>query len=182
MRVIAGVHKGRVLNNFENASTRPTLDRVKEAIFSKIQFELENAVVLDLFAGTGALGIEALSRGAKFCYFVDSNKIAHNLIKKNVSLLAEQQNSEVLFMQFNVALEKFKQDNIKFDVVLLDPPFRKGLGKIAIKKLIELNLLNKNALIMFECAREEETLLFENLSEPQIKEYGTVKVLYYSLK
>ncbi len=179
MRVIAGKHKGRVLNSFENASTRPTLDRVKESIFSKIQFEVENAVVLDLFAGTGALGLEALSRGAKFCYFVDDNKIAQNLIKKNIMLLCEQENCKLNSSAFNVALEKFKQENVKFDVVLLDPPFKKGLGKVAIEKLTELNLLNKNALIVLECAREEETLQFKNLSEPEIKEYGTVKVLYY---
>ena len=163
MRVIAGKYKSRVLNSFENSSTRPTLDRVKESIFSKIHFDIENAVVLDLFAGTGALGIEALSRGAKFCYFADNNKTAQNLIKKNIMLIGEQHNSKVLCSSYNLALEQLKQDNIKLDVVLLDPPFKKGLGKLAIEKLIQLNLLNENSIIVLECAKEEPNLIFENL-------------------
>ena len=179
MRIIAGKHKGRMLNSFENSLTRPTLDRVKEAIFSKIHFEVADAIVLDLFAGTGALGLEAISRGAKKCFFVDNNKNAQNLIKKNIMLLGEQENCEVLFLQFNAALERFKKENVNFNVVLLDPPFKKGLGKQAIEKLLEFNLLADNALIMFECAKEEETLIFKGLEEPEIKEYGTVKVLYY---
>lgn len=182
MRVIAGQFKGRILNDFENSSTRPTLDRVKESIFSKIQFDVEDAIVLDLFSGTGALGIESLSRGAKHCFFVDNNKTAFNLIKKNISLVNAEQNSTVLFSAFNVALEKFKSDNVKFDVVLLDPPFRKGLGKLAIEKLLQLELLNNNALVVLECAKEEETLIFEQLSTPDVKTYGTVKVAYYAFE
>ena len=89
MRVIAGKYRAKKLNEFTLGSTRPTLDRVKEAIFSSLQFDLINATVLDLFAGTGALGIEAISRGAKQTYFVDNEKKAIEIIKKTAGKMAE---------------------------------------------------------------------------------------------
>ena len=178
MRVIAGKYKSRKLNEFKNPTTRPTLDRVKEGIFSKIQFLVSDATVLDLFSGTGGLGIEALSRGAKQVYFVDNNKIAFNLIKQNLHLLNEDM-QPVLNINFDVALQKFKSENIKFDIVLLDPPFNKGLAHSAIDMILKLGLLNDNATIVYECDATEEIKTFEGLTEPEIKKYGTVKVLYY---
>ena len=178
MRVIAGTFRSRKLNEFKNSSTRPTLDRVKEAIFSKIHTYLDGKVVLDLFSGTGALGIEAISRGAKDVYFVDKNLTAINLIKKNLTMLNQPINN-VFFSSFDLILAKFKKDNLKFDIVLLDPPFNNNLGYKAIEMLLELSLLNEDAIIVYEC---EENLIeksFLGLSECEIKKYGTVKVLYY---
>ena len=179
MRVIAGKYKSRVLKQFKNPLTRPTMDRVKEGIFSKIQMQVNDAKVLDLFSGTGGLGIEAISRGAEEVVFVDKNKQAYNLIKENLHLLGED-SQLVLNVNYELALEKFREQNIKFDIVLLDPPFNKGLAKESISKILSYNLLNEDAIIVYECDATEKEELFENLSEPQVKKYGSVKVLYYT--
>ncbi len=177
MRVIAGKYKSRILKEFDNSGTRPTLDRVKEAIFSKLQFSLENAKVLDLFSGTGALGIEAVSRGAERVVFVDSNKTAYELIKTNLKTLKEEQT--VLFCDSFLALDKLKKENVKFDVVLLDPPFRKGLGERAIKQILKDDLLSDSGIVMFEFGADEPELEFDGLTKESVKKYGTVKVAYY---
>ena len=179
MRVIAGKFKSRILKEFKNPSTRPTLDRVKEAIFSKLHFYVEDAIVLDLFSGTGALGIEALSRGAKEVYFVDKNKIANSLIKENLCSLNSTENSIVLCCDYESALQNFVKNGIKFDIVLLDPPFRQGLGEQAVNKIIEFNLLNENAIIVLECGVDEEIKLHTDIDKVEQKNYGTVKVFYY---
>ena len=179
MRVVAGKFRSRILKEFKNPLTRPTMDRVKEAIFSKIQMQVFDATVLDLFSGTGGLGIEALSRGAKKVIFVDKNLQAYNLIKDNLKSLGEEKQL-VLNLNYEVALKKFKDNVVKFDIVLLDPPFNKGLGKMAIQLLLDYNLLNNDAIIVYECGAQEIEEIFNLLTEPQVKKYGSVKVLYYT--
>jgi 16S rRNA (guanine(966)-N(2))-methyltransferase RsmD len=133
MRIISGKCRGLNLSTLKGDNTRPTLDRVKESVFNILGNKLDELVVLDLFAGSGALGLESLSRGAKFCYFVDSSKEAIDIIKKNVAKCRVEDKSEILNNNFEIALEKFK-DNI-FDLVFLDPPYGKDLGVQAISKL-----------------------------------------------
>lgn len=123
MRVITGTARGKRLKTLEGSEVRPTTDKVKEAIFSIIQFDLAGARVVDLFAGSGQLGIEALSRGAKSCCFVDRSRQAINIIKENVESCGFSRSSAVL----NADAADYLRSCTEFDVALLDPPYSKGL-------------------------------------------------------
>lgn len=172
MRVVAGKYRGKKLKEFELNSTRPTMDRVKESIFNLIQFDVADAVVLDLFSGTGALGIEALSRGAKQVYFVDNNKDAINIINSNLKGI--EGNFKVLNQDYLTFLSNNR--NLKFDIVLLDPPFKQNLGETAIKYLVDNNMISENGIIIFETSADRK---FEMNSEDFTltkKKYGSVAV------
>ena len=104
MRVISGILKGKNIEGYSISGTRPTMDRVKESVFSTIQDSIKNSVVLDLFAGSGQLGIEAISNGSKLCYFIDNNKEATNIIKKNIELLNIKDKSIVLNYDYKKSL------------------------------------------------------------------------------
>ena len=171
MRIVAGKYRGKKLKEFELSSTKPTLDRVKESIFNLIQFEVLNAVVLDLFSGTGALGIEAISRGAKKTYLVDSNKNAINLIQENLKGVVGD-----YVVEHKDYKEFLRSTKEKFDIVLLDPPYNTDFGIISIKTLIDNDMLSENAVIIFETSDDKELVFdFENF-EIKRKKYGTVAV------
>ena len=171
MRVVSGKYKGRKLKEFNLNTTKPTLDKVKEAIFDMIQFDVVDSVVLDLFSGTGALGIEAISRGAKKTYLIDNNIQAIKIIKENLKGVTE----DYSVINQN-GLEFLKSNNEKFDIVLLDPPYQTDLGLKAIEILINENKLNNNAIIVFETSND----LNIELNYPSFKiikkKYGTVAV------
>ena len=171
MRIISGKYRGKKLKEFDLVSTRPTIDRVKEAIFNLIQFDVVDAVVLDLFSGTGSLGIEAISRGAKKTYLVDNNNKAIKIIKDNLSGIegdfVVEQKDYVDFL--NTTKEKF-------DIVLLDPPYKTDFGLNAIEILICKNLLNENAIIIFETSEEKQVNLNLDGFDIKKKKYGTVSV------
>ena len=171
MRVVSGKYRGKKLKEFELSSTKPTLDRVKESIFNLIQFEVLDAVVLDLFSGTGALGIEAISRGAKKTYLIDSNSNAIKLIKENLKGI----DGEYIVEQKDYS-EFLKSTKEKFDIVLLDPPYNTDFGINSIKTLVNNDLLSENAIIIFETSEDKEIVFdFENF-EIKKKKYGTVAV------
>ena len=121
MRIISGKARGTKLYTLEGTNTRPTLDRVKESIFNIIQGNIENATVLDLFAGSGAIGLEMLSRGAKKAVLCDNSKEAVGIIKKNIEKTHSQEKAEIYNSDFETCLEKIK--NQKFDIIYLDPPY-----------------------------------------------------------
>ena len=147
MRIISGKHRGRKLVTLEGMDvTRPTSDRVKEALFNILNNKILDANVLDMFAGSGALGLEAISRGAKQCVFIDSSSKAVNVIKKNIALCKEEAISQVINLDFKLALEKVK--NIKFDVVFIDPPYLKDIEVSALTFVSEL--LNEDAIVIVE--------------------------------
>lgn len=129
MRVITGTARGRVLKTLEGDDVRPTTDRVKEAIFSIIQFEIEGRQVLDMFAGSGQLGIEALSRGAAYATFTDMNKDAVNIVKQNLLSTGLHRNSAVLQTD---AITFLKGSKKKFDIIFMDPPYSKGILQQAL--------------------------------------------------
>ena len=171
MRIISGKYRGKKLKEFNLDSTKPTIDRVKEAIFNLIQFEVVDAVVLDLFSGTGALGIEAISRGANKTYLVDSNSQAIKIIKENL------QSIDGDFVVCNQDYLSFlKSTDEKFDIVLLDPPYKTDFGLNAIKILMERGLLNKNAIIIFETSDEKDVEFNFQGFDVKRKKYGTVAV------
>lgn len=171
MRIISGKYRGKKLREFELETTKPTIDRVKEAIFNLIQFEVVDAVVLDLFSGTGALGVEAISRGAKKVYLIDKNAEAIKIINENLKGLDGDY----------VVLKKdyidFLSDSIeKFDIVLLDPPYKTDFGLKAIQLLIDNNLLSNGAIIIFETSVENQFDLKLEGFDIKTKKYGTVMV------
>ena len=171
MRIVSGKYRGKKLKEFDLSSTKPTLDRVKESIFNLIQFEVLDAVVLDLFSGTGALGIEAISRGAKKTYLVDLNKQAIKIIKDNLNGI------EGDFLVENCDYVNFLNTvKEKFDIVLLDPPYNTDFGINAIKILIEKKLLNSKAVIIFETSEDKEINLNFVGFDVKRKKYGTVAV------
>ena len=145
MKVIQGKHKGTILKGFEIDGTRPTMDRVKESLFAMIQTKVPDSVVLDLFAGSGNLGIEALSMGAKDCYFVDRNTIAYKTIKEN--LIKVKEDGKVFKLDYIEALSTF--DN-KFDIIFLDPPYDSDYIDKSIELITKYDLLNKDGIIVCE--------------------------------
>ena len=172
MRVISGSAKGHRLVSLEGVDTRPTADRVKEAVFSIIQGHFPCGNVLDLFAGSGGLGIEALSRGARYADFVDSNRNAINVVKQNLTK-TKFTNSASLH---NVCAEKFLHTtDKKYDIIFLDPPYHQGLCDIAIDIIGERKLLTDSGIIVCETAAEEE--VSAQYSENKCYKYGSTKIL-----
>lgn len=143
MRVISGKSRGKKLVSLEGNNTRPTLDRVKEALFNIIQFNVQDAVVLDLFAGTGALGVEALSRGAKEAIFCDKVLDAIKVIKQNVTNTNNLDKSIIINKDYKDVLEILSKQNKKIDIVFLDPPYKTNLAIESLQKIIMSNLLTK---------------------------------------
>jgi 16S rRNA (guanine(966)-N(2))-methyltransferase RsmD len=170
MRVISGKYKGKILKGFDINGTRPTMDRVKESLFASIADNIPESTVLDLFAGSGSLGIEALSMGAKTCYFVDKNYIACDIIRKNTDNI---QGAIIEKKDYRLFLEKI---NTTFDIIILDPPYKENLIAGAIKKIEERNLLKKNGLILCEYETEDFTSHYSIYKE---KTYGSKKVRIY---
>lgn len=171
MRVISGKYKGRNILGFDIKGTRPTMDRVKESMFALIQNYIKDSVVLDLFAGSGNLGLEALSNGANICYFVDNNKIAIDTINKN---LVGINNKVILKKDCFEALNELK--NIKFDIILLDPPYHENLLNKVLTKIVEYDLLNENGIVVCEY---EEGNIVTTLELIKCKKYGSKNVSIY---
>ena len=144
MRIISGKYKGKILKEYNIKGTRPTMDRIKESLFAMIQTKLPNSICLDLFCGSGSLGIEALSNNAKECYFVDSNKKIIEILKKNTF---DIDGVKIINEDYTKALHNFK---IKFDIIFLDPPFKSNFGIKAIKLIKEYDLLTDSGIIIFE--------------------------------
>ena len=181
MRIIAGKYKGKILKEFDLSSTRPTTDMVREALFDKIGLAVNGKIFLDLFAGTGATGIEALSRYAQFCYFVDIEKKATILIEKNLKLVGAE-NYEVLNNSYLDALMFFKNKKIKFDFVFLDPPYKKNFAEIAIEDLLTMNLLKDEGVIIWEHDQTKNDYIFRKYPEAITKKYGRKFLTYIENK
>lgn len=153
MRVISGSARGRRLKELQGMDTRPTTDKVKESLFNIIQFEIEGRRVLDLFGGTGQLGIEALSRGADHCTFVDMRKEAAALIRENLRLTGLSERSRVVQGD---ALSFLSSCGEKFDVILLDPPYHTELLEKSVKRVTEFDILREHGIMICESAAERE--------------------------
>lgn len=173
MRVISGIYKGKKLNGFDINGTRPTMDRVKESMFASIQNYIKDSKVLDLFAGSGALGIEAISNGCNICYFVDNNKVSVDVINQNTK---DIKNKIILNKDYKQALKYFYDNKIKFDLILLDPPYNNDLLNNAIKFIEEYELLQKNGILVCEF---EKCLVETNYKLLKDKKYGSKYVYIY---
>lgn len=175
MRVITGLARGRKLKDFEGRDIRPTTDMVKEAMFSVIQFDIEGRETLDLFSGTGQLGIEALSRGAKFCRFVDKAKESADLTRENIALAGFKDKSNVINAD---SIDFLRMGRYKFDLAFLDPPYNKGLIENALPLLEPM--INEGGIVV--CEHEKETVLPEcvgKLKVSKVYKYGKTAVTVY---
>jgi len=183
MRIISGKARGTKLYTLEGENTRPTLDRVKESIFNIIQNEIEGAKILDLFAGSGAIGLEFLSRGAEKAVLCDKSKEAINIIKKNVEKTHMEQCTEIFNMNFEECLEKIK--NEQFDIIYLDPPYATEYILKSIEKIIKLNIAKEESLIIIETDDEkriEKEIKNLDVEIVDKRKYGRATIIFLSLK
>lgn len=185
MRVISGVARGTKLNSIDSTDTRPTLDRVKEALFNIIQNIIDDSIVLDLFAGSGAIGIECISRGAKKAYFCEKSHEAVKMIRQNIEKTRFTDKSEILQQDYKKALKNYSVRNIKFDIVFLDPPYKNDIAVDAVQDIIELGLLEKNGVIIIETDEKEREL--KELEKLQVevydlRKYGRVNLIFLNRK
>ena len=177
MRVISGKARGINLKTPAGMSTRPTADRVKEAIFSIIQFDLPGATVLDLFGGTGQLGIEALSRGAKSAVFVDESVAAYKLIQENLKRTKLEQYANIVRSDYSLYL---KSCGRKFDIILLDPPYAEVFLENALKLITEIDILQSGGIIVTERPFEKDiSLSFEGFSRSKDYKYGNTVITLF---
>lgn len=169
MKVISGSLKGRNIIGFNIDGTRPTMDRVKESVFASIQDYLKGSIVLDLFAGSGNLGIECISNYAKFVYFNDKNKESVKVIKKNLNNF-NILNAKVLNLDY---LKCLNIVDVKFDLIFLDPPYKMDVISNILDIIINRDLLTKNGLVICEC---ENDITYNNYDLYKFKRYGSKKV------
>lgn len=177
MRIITGEYKGRRLEMPRDYNIRPTTEKVKEAIFSMLMQDIPDAVCADLFAGTGNLGLEALSRGAKKCYFGDKSRESIALVKRNIDMCRANDKSVVIPGEYQKVLQRIGE---KVDVFFLDPPYKDGLMEDCISMIYELDLLAEDGIIMAEHGKEEELpdviAGFEKIKE---RKYGAIVITIY---
>lgn len=178
MSVITGKARGRRLETLTGEDVRPTADRIKEAIFSALQFEIEGRLFLDLFAGSGQMGIEALSRGAAGAVFVDESRESAGVVRKNLQSTGLMENASVMNMD-SIGFLKMKSG--KFDIAFLDPPYRTGLLQKALELVVDS--VKKTGVIVCESHLDEE--LPENCGDFTVDRtyrYGKIKVTMYRHK
>ena len=173
LKIITGTAKGRILKTLEGEATRPTSERIKEAVFSSIQFDIENRRVLDLFAGCGQLGLEALSRGAESCMFIDSSREAMDIIKANVKATGFESSCKYLVSDSRNYIRKASGREV-FDLVFIDPPDALKCCADVIRKLISAELLADGAIVVSESGEESiDHGDFPELEVTKSKRYGT---------
>jgi len=181
MRIIAGKAKGmKILSPEGYNTTRPTLDRVKQSIFSIIQNRIEDAVVADIFAGTGSLGLEAASRGAAQCYLIDRDRTTFSLLKENIERLKFEDICKCINMDSYEGLKKFSQDGLVFDLIFIDPPYVKELIPPAMEIIHEKGLLKEDGLIVTKIDSSETIFEgYESLKLIEKRVYGNTTVCLY---
>ena len=174
MRVISGLARGRRLKELQGMDTRPTTDKVKESIFNVIQFDIPGRKVLDLFGGTGQLGIEALSRGAASCVFVEQRRDAQALIRENIKTCDFQDLSRVVAGEAIAYLSACRE---KYDVIFLDPPYQSDLLERSIQIITKFDILNEHGIIVCESALDKVLpALEEPYSWGKEYRYGKIKL------
>lgn len=177
MRVITGSARGRRLKELPGLETRPTTGKVKEAIFSAIQFDLEGRRVLDLFAGTGQMGVEALSRGAAYCTFVDLRKESAGVIRENLLLTEFAEQAHVVQGDYLVFLSRCRET---FDVIFLDPPYGTGMLEKALEMITTIDIVAENGIIVCENGSNADwPVLPAPYRQQKEYRYGKISVALY---
>ncbi|MDQ0148906.1 16S rRNA (guanine(966)-N(2))-methyltransferase RsmD [Eubacterium multiforme] len=183
MRIIAGRARGRKLLSPATYETRPTLDRVKEAMFSMIQGYIPEATVVDVFAGTGSLGLEAASRGAKECYLFDKSSVTFPLLKENVYNLKFEDFCHPLNIDAYEGLKMLAKKGKVFNIIFIDPPYCKEMIPEAIKVIKENNMLDENGIIVTKIDSIEEIYEgYEDIVLTKSRKYGNTTVCFYKIR
>lgn len=183
MRVIAGTAKGRRLKTVKGMTTRPTADRVKESLFNIIREKLEGNSLLDLYAGTGNIGIEALSRGVTSAVFVERDKQAVKVLRENLQVTSFQQNVEVYQQDVMIALDIFGKKKRAFDLIFLDPPYYEGLEEKTLTRIFLNKVLAPEGLVIIEHSRKNNlpsTVASLQLIRTEI--YGDTAISFYRIR
>ena len=178
MRIIGGNSRGTKLYTLEGLNTRPTLDRVKESMFNILQNNIRDKIVLDLFAGSGAIGLEFISRGAKKAFLCEKEKKAIEIINKNVQKMHAENKVKIAFMDYRKFLET---SNDKYDLIFLDPPYETDFISKSTELIIKKNLLNDDGIIIAETDQEERVIKeLENIEIEiyDIRKYGRAKLIF----
>lgn len=178
MRVISGSLKGRNIEGFNLAGTRPTMDRVKESLFASIQNYIEGATVLDLFAGSGNLGIEAISNGSDFVYFCDKNSEAVKAINKNLDNFKIKDKALVYNLDYMECLKILLNNKKSFDIIFLDPPYAMEVLSDVIEFALSKNLLKDNGIIVCEVGNDY-LRDYDNLTRIKEKKYGDKYIVVF---
>ena len=168
MRIIGGKARGTKLYTLDGLDTRPTLDRVKESLFNILQNDISESIVLDLFSGSGSIGLEFISRGANKAYLCDSSKNAVKIIKQNVEKTHLQGQVEILNMDFKRALLNLK--DIKFDLIYLDPPYKTTFITEALEIILDIDCIKEDSMIIFETDEKERI-------ENEIKKLKSIQII-----
>ncbi len=184
MRIIAGHYKGKRLNAPKDNKVRPTTDKVKEALFSMADSyaDIEDGIVADLFAGTGNLGIEAISRGSKLVFFGDINGESIKLIKENLEICkGASEKAKVYHGDYKRTLEKIKNESLKCDLFFVDPPYFVEIQEEVVEKISELALLSDDGVIFVE--HSKNLIMSEKIGDYtkfKEKKYGIINISVYS--
>lgn len=184
MRVIAGSAKSLPLKTIEGLDTRPTTDRIKETLFNMINFRIADSTFLDLYSGSGGIGIEALSRGADFCYFVDNNPKAVQCIEENLEFTKLKDKAAVLRKDVFSAIKYLAEKGRVFSVIFMDPPYSMHLEKETLECLAQSKLINEDSLLIVEARIETEFGFLPSIGLKSIreKEYKTNKHVFIGLE
>ena len=182
MRVISGTARGLKLKAPEGMNTRPTTDRIKESLFNIIAPDLYDICFLDLFSGSGSMGIEALSRGAAKAYFSDNNRKSISVINDNISRAHLSDKAVVMQCDFLQALQRIKAAGDKIDIAFLDPPYNTDLAVRAMESIVRLDLLSDGGYIIAEQAQGEPDIDIDGLAVTRVKDYKTTKMTFLSKK
>ena len=184
MRVIAGKARRVQLKTLEGMSTRPTTDRIKETLFNMIQYDLYDTNFLDLFAGSGAIGIEALSRGCESATFVENNPAAGKVIADNLKATRLEGQATVLTTDVIDAISRLEKKDTVFQYVFMDPPYNKELESAVLRRLRDSKIIDLDTMIIIEASLETEIDGFEELgfTIEKVKEYKTNKHIFVQKK
>jgi 16S rRNA (guanine966-N2)-methyltransferase len=183
VRIIGGECRGRRLQTIRGRSIRPTSDRVKESLFSILGNRIQNARILDLFAGTGALGLEALSRGGESAVFVDKDRRALKTVTANINACRLSSRCRLICWDAGRDLNCLKSAEHRFDLVFMDPPYDRNLVKPALLKAVEASLLAPEAVIAVEHSLNEETPeRVSKLIRSDQRKYGSTRISFYELQ
>ena len=183
MRIIAGELRSRIIEMVRGDTTRPTLDRIKESIFNRIGPYFDGGLMLDLFAGSGNIGFEGISRGIDKCVFVDLNTAPIQTIKKNANNLKVNDKCRILKADYMEALQQFANENLKFDFIYIDPPYAKQQIDMIMEFLDEHNLVNEDGLVVCESGIDDSFKdEYGSLYKSHDKEYRVTRVTIYRRK
>jgi len=182
MRVIAGSAKGRRLKTRKGTLTRPTADRVKESVFNTLAPLLVGCRFLDIFAGNGGIGIEALSRGAKTCVFVEKNAHCAAIIKENLNITGFSGQARVVQRDFGAALTELAREQQPFEVIFMDPPYQSQYLSEAVRQVVSLSLLDPAGVLVVEHHQRHKDWFDSVWREVREKEYGDTAVTFLALR